>query len=186
MRKTTLILLSATAITLAGCGKKAETPPVSADLNQDASMTSPLPALSPHQAFANTAAASDFFEIESSKLALERSSSATVKAFANQMIKAHTESSDKLKATAAMLSPAIMPDDTLGPDQRATLDSLTATEGTAFDGAYIAAQVGAHEKALEALKGYAATSDVPELKAIANELIPKVTAHLNMAKGLKP
>jgi len=35
------------------------------------------------------------------------------------------------------------------------------------------------------LKGYAAAGDVSALKSFAGGLVPTVTAHLNMAKGLK-
>nr|WP_237243577.1 DUF4142 domain-containing protein [Sphingomonas sp. LK11] len=38
---------------------------------------------------------------------------------------------------------------------------------------------------MDALRGYATTGDVPALKSFASELVPTVTAHLNMAKGLK-
>jgi len=149
--------------------------------NDAAVAPSPLTA----QGFANTAAASDRFEIESSKLAEASASSAAVKKFAAQMIKAHTESTAKLKSTLSGLSPAITPDDTLTPEQQATLDSLKAAKGAAFDTAYALAQVDAHQKTLDALKNYAASGDNEQLKTFANGLVPTVTAHLNMAKGLK-
>jgi putative membrane protein len=37
---------------------------------------------------------------------------------------------------------------------------------------------------LDALKSYSATGEVPSLKAFATELVPIVTSHLDMAKGL--
>ena len=57
--------------------------------------------------------------------------------------------------------------------------------GAAFDSAYASAQVDAHQKTLNALKGYAASGDNAQLKTFATGMIPTVTAHLNMAKGLK-
>ena len=83
------------------------------------------------------------------------------------------------------MSPPITPDDTLSADQQAKLDSLKGLNGTAFDSAYASAQVEAHQKALDALNAYAASGDNPTLKTFATGLIPTVTAHLNMAKGLK-
>jgi putative membrane protein len=136
--------------------------------------TAPLTA----QAFANAAAASDHFEIETSKLAATQASSAKVKSFAKQMISAHTASTAKLKGIASGLSPAITPDDTLTPDQQ-------GQNGAAFDSAYASAQVDGHQKTLDALKAYAASGDNAQLKAFASGMIPTVTAHLNMAKGLK-
>jgi len=47
--------------------------------------------------FVSEAAASDIFEIESSKLAVERSKDAATKTFARQMIADHTKTSEELK-----------------------------------------------------------------------------------------
>jgi putative membrane protein len=58
--------------------------------------------------------------------------------------------------------------------------------GADFDTAYAADQVAAHQATLDALKSYSTSGDVPALKTFATGLIPTVTAHLNMAKGLKP
>jgi putative membrane protein len=191
MKFKAMLLLSGT-LALVACGQKNDTS--DADLNADANLVvandaaatgalavAPLTA----QGFANAAAASDRFEIESSKLAATSAQSAAVKDFATKMIAAHSESTAKLKATAGGLAPPVTPDDTLAADQQQKLDSLKGLTGGAFDNAYAAAQVEAHQKALDALNAYAASGDNAALKAFASELIPKVTAHLNMAKGLK-
>ena len=101
------------------------------------------------------------------------------------MIAAHTASTAKLKATVGGMNPPITPDDTLTPDQQQKLDSLKGLNGTAFDSAYASAQVEAHQKTLDTLKNYAASGDNAALKSFATGLIPTVTAHLNLAKGLK-
>ncbi|QKS02132.1 DUF4142 domain-containing protein [Sphingomonas sp. CL5.1] len=150
----------------------------------DASMIAAAPATG--QGFANAAAASDAFEIATSKLALTASRSAAIKRFAQKMIDAHTGSTAKLKTAAASASPPITPDPTLSPDQQQKLDGLKAVTGSDFDKAYVNAQVAGHQAALDALNAYSATGDVAPLKTFATGLIPTVTAHLNMAKGLKP
>ena len=188
-----LVLVSGTALALAACAKHDnanDNAAAGSDLNLTADngaaanvaeAPSPLTA----QSFANAAAASDHFEIESSKLAASQASSAAVKKFATQMITAHNGSTAKLKSTASALSPAITPDDTLTAEQQSTLDSLKGKNGADFDSAYAAAQVDAHQKTLDALKNYSASGDNAQLKAFADGLIPTVTAHLNLAKGLK-
>ena len=118
-------------------------------------------------------------------MAETQASSAAVKKFAGKMISAHTASTAKLKGIASGMSPAITPDDTLNPDQQAAIESLKGQKGAAFDSAYAAAQVDGHQKTLDALKAYAASGDNAKLKGFANDMIPIVTAHLNMAKGLK-
>ena len=180
-------------LVLAACGPKATTTntvDTTASTTNDTMMTNDTamttaPSPTSAQGFANAAAASDAFEIESSKLAATKASSAKVKAFAAQMIAVHTKSTAKLKATAVTLSPAITPDPTLAPDQQAMLDSLKAVEGTAFDTTYATNQAAAHQSTLDKLKAYAANGEEPKFKEIATGLIPTVTAHLNMAKGLK-
>jgi len=188
MKHSVLFAVSIAALSLAGCGKKEETPAAENSIAADTSMNNAATAspaiVSPGQTFANTAATSDTFEIESSKLAASKASSAKVKRFAGEMIKAHTESSAKLKTAAAAASPAITPTPQLTPAQQQTLDTLASKSGAEFDSAYIDAQRQGHQATLDALKTYSASGDVPSLKAFATELVPIVTAHLNMAKGL--
>lgn len=194
----TLLVLSASALSLAACGQKNETTTTDTSVvandassfdagNAGAVATSSntVAPVSGAQAFVNSAAASDAFEIATSKLALTNSKSAAVKTYANQMITAHTGSTDKLKATTATLTPAITPDPKLNAEQQTVLDSLKTKTGADFDAAYIAGQQSGHQQTLDMLRGYAATGDVPALKTFASGLVPTVTAHLNMAKGLK-
>lgn len=194
MKTKLLILFSGSLLTLAACGKHdadnsaagdniAVTDNMAVDNIGAANDTAASPLTA--QGFANAAAASDRFEIESSQLAATNGSSAAVKKFATQMIAAHAASTAKLKSTLATQSPAMTPDDTLSPEQQATLDSLKGQTGAAFDSAYAAAQVDAHTKALDALKNYSASGDNAALKGFADGLIPTVTSHLNLAKGLK-
>lgn len=186
MKHYAIAAIAAAALTTAGCGKKDETVAADPQVVAGASDPAVMPATpaSPGQAFADTAAASDIFEIETSKLAATKAGSAKVKSFAAQMIKAHTDSTAKLKTAAAAASPAITPAPALTPPQQAKLDELAAKSGADFDKAYGEAQVAAHQMTLDALKAYSASGDVASLKAFATELVPIVTAHLNMAKGL--
>jgi putative membrane protein len=185
-----LIGLTASVLALAACGQENDTA-LNADTNVAADdgatdndiAAAPLPTSA--QGFANRDAASDRFEIESSKLAQTAAQSAAVKDFAAKMITAHEDSTRKLKATTSALSSPVVPDETLSAAQQQDLDSLKNAEGAAFDAAYAATQVRAHQQALDALKAYAASGDMPALKDFANGLIPTVTEHLNMAKELK-
>ena len=186
-----VIFLSGTVLALAACGKhEAASDNAANDVNMTATdngaeMNAVAPSPLTAQGFANAAAASDNFEISSSKLAASQASSAAVKKFAQQMITAHTASTAKLKSTLAGMSPAMTADDTLSADQQATLDSLKGKTGADFDSAYAAAQVDAHQKTLDALNAYAAGGDNEALKTFAKGLVPTVTAHLNLAKVLK-
>lgn len=194
MRHGTFILLSAAALGLAACGHKDSDATANVG-NQDVAggnvgmagaNAGPTSAATGGQGFANTAAASDAFEIATSKLAAANGKSPAIKSFASKMITAHTESTQKLKAAASSAKPAITPDPTLSADQQQRVEALKGKTGADFDKAYAAEQVNAHQATLDALKSYSASGDVPELKALAAKMVPTVTAHLNMAKGLKP
>ncbi|MGK6323155.1 DUF4142 domain-containing protein [Sphingomonas sp. DT-51] len=184
------ILASAAVLALGACSRGNEatqnTTANAGDLGTTGMVTpSPTATVSAGQSFANTAAASDAFEIATSKLALTNASSSAIKSYAQKMIDAHTASTAKLKTVAAGLSPALQPVPALSPEQQQQVDQLQAAKGADFDKAYAAAQTAAHQQTLDVLKAYAATGDVPELKTFAQGLVPTVTAHLNMAKGLK-
>ena len=187
----TTIIASTALLALTACGRNAETTQANtATIAQagDTGMATAAPtsvAASAAQAFANAAAASDAFEIATSQAALSKSTSASVKTYAQKMIDAHTASTAKLKTAAAEATPALTPDPTLNPEQQQKLDQLKALNGTAFDQAYIAEQAAGHQQTLDTLKAYAATGDTPALKTFATNLVPIVTAHLNMVKGLK-
>lgn len=185
MKRAPLLLVSTALLALAACSQRKEPAP-EAVANDSAIAPTPAPAsASADQLFANAAAASDMFEIEASKLAESNGASASVRKFAASMIEGHTDSTAKLKAAAASSSPPLTPDPTLTPAQQQTLDSLKAQKGAAFDSAYVDAQIKAHEQTLGTLRAYATDGDVPALKSFAASLVPIVTGHLNMAKGLK-
>jgi putative membrane protein len=184
MKYAAMIAVSAAALALASCGPKDEpVAPESPAAEQSAGMA-PAANMTAGQSFANTAASSDAFEIETSKLAADKAASAKVKAFAQNMIKAHTESTAKLKQAAGAASPPVTPVPQMTPTQQQTLTELQGKSGADFDTAYAKAQVDAHQMTLDALKAYAGSGDVPSLKSFATEMVPVVTGHLNMAKGL--
>lgn len=182
------VAITLAALTLGGCGRKVDTTSnnaAAAPVNS-ANTIEPAPvAESAGQTFANAAAASDRFEIESSRLAQANSQSASVKKFAESMIRAHTDSTAKLGQAASAASPAIVPKPLLTAEQQQSLDALKGKKGADFDAAYIEAQTRGHQETLDTLKAYSASGEVPSLKEFAAKLIPIVTAHLNMAKGLK-
>lgn len=184
-----LILLSVT-LALTACGRDAS--PSSNDIDTVAvdnlaMGNAPEPAtLLPATGadFVKATAASDRFEIESSKLAATAAQSTAVKTFASQMIKSHNTSTTELKTLVAGISPTLDMDDALNSGQQGILASLQGKTGAEFDRAYAVAQVSAHEKTLEALTAYAAVGDNAILQQYAKDLVPTVTAHLETAKEL--
>jgi len=158
--------------------------PADANAADNAAGDAMATAVSPAQKFANDVGASDWFEIEAGKLAQEKAHDQKFKDFGKMMVEHHTASTDKLKTAGAKATPAITPNPALNAEQEANLAALRSADGAAFDTAYKAQQVAAHEKALTAVKAYAASGDVPELKKFAADAEKVVQAHLTKIKSL--
>lgn len=133
--------------------------------------------------FVMQAASSDMFEIESSKLALERGDEPT-KAFAQQMINDHQKTTNEMKALISSGKvKANVPTDMLNA-HKAMLDDLQAMQGQDFIKQYHSDQQDAHEDAVDLFKRYGEEGENADLKAWAAQTRPALEHHLEMAKKL--
>lgn len=133
--------------------------------------------------FAAMAAASDLFEIESSRLAASQAKSAEVKSFAAMLVADHTKSTTELKSIASKENITLSPP-SLAPDMQSKVDALKSAKGEAFDTLYLTQQVPAHETALKLHQGYAASGDNASLKAFASKTSTVVSKHLDEARAM--
>src|SRR5262245_18002642 len=134
--------------------------------------------------FVTTAASANIFEIESSKLALERGQSAAIKDYANRMVSDHGQAATKMKQA---LSEAKMqlPPEKLSPKDQKVFDALTGAHPATFDKAYIEAQYNAHVEAVKLFSAYAKNGDNQRLKSLATELLPTLQSHLDQITKLR-
>ncbi|WP_085639138.1 MULTISPECIES: DUF4142 domain-containing protein [unclassified Pseudomonas] len=138
--------------------------------------------------FVDNAAAGGIAEIEASRLALEKSASADIKAFATMMITDHGNANDEL-ATIAKAHGIEVPDETTLTKQ--AKEKILELRDESFDAAYANNQVKAHEEAIELFKKEANTvtddkvKGGPELKAFAQKMLPALEKHLAQAKDLQ-
>lgn len=130
-----------------------------------------------------TVASASFFEIESSKIALEKSSSEEVKAFAQQMIDDHTKAGEKLASILEKEGTPLPPRD-LTQKQSDAIDTLKKVDGEDFDATYVDLQRDAHMEAVSLFTSYAAKPDDPTLGAFATETLPTLEMHLEHVKAL--
>lgn len=132
--------------------------------------------------FVEKVAISDMYEIEASKIALERSKVQPVKDYAQMMIDAHTATTNELLplASAAMVAPPTALDN----DHMGKLDELRNASVEDFDDKYIDQQTDAHENALNLLKDFAANGKDAGLQAFASKTAPAVDQHLQQVKAL--
>lgn len=138
--------------------------------------------------FVDNAAAGGIAEIETSKLALEKSASADVKQFANMMITDHSKANDELAAIAKK-NDIKVPDDTTLVKQ--AKEKILDMRDESFDAAYATNQVKAHEETIELFKKEANTvtddkvAGATDLKGFAQKMLPGLEKHLEMAKKLQ-
>ncbi|WP_161882618.1 DUF4142 domain-containing protein [Deinococcus alpinitundrae] len=136
----------------------------------------------PDVLFMDVATMSNLAEIATSKLALQKSSDASVRAFAQQMITDHTKAQAELAQLAA--SKGIKLADKPGADQRLQSDKLATLSGAAFDAMYKMVQVGGHQMTLDLIKTYRTIGKDVQALAYAAKIQPVVAMHLDMAKAL--
>lgn len=138
------------------------------------------------QEFVTQAAASDLFEIETSRLAAEQAEDPKVKQFAQMLVADHTKSTNELKTIAASLQPAVTVAPTLRPDMQSKLDALKEAKGADFDRLYMSQQVPAHQEALTLHRGFADAGQEPQLKTFATKTADVVQKHLTEAQAIAP
>lgn len=131
--------------------------------------------------FVEEASAKGIAEIETGKLALEKSSNPQVRAFAEKMIEDHTKANQELARIAQGKNLEVADDAELLNRIKTSLLSVRNDE--AFDAAYAKNQVTAHEQTIELFERGAKSKDT-ELKAFAREKLPKLQAHLTEARKL--
>lgn len=136
------------------------------------------------QDFVMQASASDMFEIESSKLALQKGDEPT-KAFAQQMITDHEKTSAELKAMLSGGKVTGTPVSALTKDHKEDVDDLAKLSGAEFKEEYFDDQVDAHEDAVDLFKRYAEGGENAELKAWAAKTLPALEHHYKMAQALE-
>lgn len=133
--------------------------------------------------FVKEVSMSDIFEIESSKLAVQKGSAAT-KAFAQQMIDAHEKTTNELKGLIDTGKVKAHVATGMSDAQKKSFDELKDLSGKEFDDAYQDDQEDAHEDAVDVFKRYASEGDNADLKAWAAKTLPALEHHLKMAEDL--
>ena len=137
--------------------------------------------------FARTAAMSDLYEMESSRLAEQRSQNAQVKQFAQHMIRDHQKTTTELKGMLPQLqgvSAQQMPT-SLDQQHQALVQQLQGAQGAQFDRLFAQQQLQSHQTAVELFRAYAQSGDDARLKQWASQTLPSLEEHLREAQQLQ-
>lgn len=124
------------------------------------------------QGFVEEASAKGIAEVETGKLALEKSTSPQVKAFAQSMVDDHTAATKKLEVSE---------DAELINQAKALILKLRGEES--FDKAYANNQVMAHRETIELFRKAALSTDA-DISGFATATLPKLEHHLQQAEEL--
>jgi len=133
--------------------------------------------------FLKSAAEAGLYEIQGSKIALQKSTDSQVKAFAQQMIDDHTKANEEVGTLASQkgvklpTSPSVT--------QQAKLKTLEHWSQSGFD-YHFADSVGvsAHKDAVKAFTKEATQAKDADVKAFASKTLPTLQHHLDMAQQL--
>jgi putative membrane protein len=158
--------------------------PVSAQTPQPAPAASPMASVPATAEFVAKASAGNLFEVESSRLALSRTKTEGVKAFATKMVDDHTSASTKLKQILSQAK-ITAPPEKLDARHQTILDTLKKTDAASFDKGYVDAQYNAHVETIALFKSYAAAGDNAQLKAFAQQMVPTLQSHLDHVAKLR-
>ncbi|HEY0198228.1 MAG TPA: DUF4142 domain-containing protein [Rhodanobacter sp.] len=129
-------------------------------------------------AFMQHAAADGMAEVQMGRMALGKTSNASLKELAQRIVDDHTKANDQLKVLAAgkQVELPAAPD----ADAQKETKKLDALSGNAFDKAWSKAMVDAHKKAV---KMFTAENDAKDddVRKFAQATLPVLQTHLQMA-----
>jgi putative membrane protein len=116
------------------------------------------------------------FEVESSRIALDKEVSDETREFARMMVDDHTMSGNKLQAILERKS-GEPPEQTMSDAQQRELEELRGLEGAAFDARYHECQVVAHDKAIALFERAGRMCDDADLRNFALATLPTLREH---------
>ena|SRR6476659_10203252 len=133
--------------------------------------------------------AANTWDIETSQLALKKSHNKEVRRFAAMMVHDHRAVRQLGRDLAHKLSVTPTPpgrDFALAVDHAATMKTLRAAKGKAFDKAFIDHEAWYHQAVIDAVtKQLLPATQNAELKALEVKVAPNFQAHLAMAKDIQ-
>lgn len=133
--------------------------------------------------FLKKAAQAGHYEVEGSKMAVNKSKNAEVLKFAKQMIQDHSAAGEELKKLAMSKKVELPADPSFM--QKGSLLLLETFSSRNFDEEYIEnVGVEAHEATIELFEKAAKSADDAEIKQFANKTLPTLRHHFEMTKKL--
>jgi len=133
--------------------------------------------------FINEATAKGLAEIQTGRLALDKSTAPDIKAFAQQMIDDHTQANHMLADIARQKNLEIETEKQLVDKAKAMV--LRVRSGESFDLAYVNNQIAAHQQTIELFQRTNSSIRDTDIKDFIATLLPKLQQHLRVAQQLR-
>jgi putative membrane protein len=133
--------------------------------------------------FANEAAQGGLMEVRLGELAQQQAKAEEVKQFGQRMVEDHGEANAKLMQIAEQKG-IDLPEE-LSDDAQSTVEELQQVSGEEFDQAYMDEMVSDHEDDVAAFEDYVENAQDEDLRAFAEETLPTLQEHLEMAKQIQ-
>jgi putative membrane protein len=130
--------------------------------------------------FAKEAAEGGMMEVELGKLAQQQAQNQEVVQFGQRMVDDHGKANAKLKTVAEQKGIQLPTE--LPADAQQKYDELQQVSDAEFDKTYMDEMVQDHEKDIAAFEKQAQSGQDPELRAFAEETLPTLREHLDLAK----
>jgi len=141
-----------------------------------------MDALMADRTFVRKALEGGMAEVQLGQLALEKTSNADVKEFAQKMVDDHTKLGDQMKPVAEQMK--VKEPTALSGKDKSTLAKLKALNGDAFDKAYIKDMVKDHQQDEKEFKREAESASNPALKDVAAQGEQMISEHLQMIEQI--
>ncbi|MDB5742969.1 MAG: hypothetical protein JWR68_1284 [Polaromonas sp.] len=131
------------------------------------------------------AAASGLYEVEVSTLAGQKAATPAAKAFADMLVKHHTEANSELMQIGSRQRLALPPKATLPADKQAVISRLSKLSGPAFDRDYLrTVGIADHQRDIRLFEEASRTARNPALKAWVDKTLPVLRQHLSQAQQI--
>ena len=134
--------------------------------------------------FVQKVATSDMYEVQAGKIAAEKGQSDAVKQFGQQMVDAHTKTTEELTSIVKAKNLKVDLPSNLDAKHQKLIEDLNSVSAQEFDKTYAKQQVDAHKKATNLFKKYASQGDDADVKQFAQKTLPTIEHHLEEAKKL--
>jgi putative membrane protein len=132
--------------------------------------------------FAHEAAQGGLAEVQTAQIIQQRSPSSGVKQFAQTLQQDHTQANQQLQQIAQQQN-LTLPDQPTG-NQRAEMKTLRGLSGAQMDHQFVDYEVRDHKHDIASFEREARQGKDPALKSFAQQTLPVLRKHLQMAQSL--